>query len=70
MEIEDYRILKSDSKREMERMVMEAIQAGYIPQGGISLARTVDKEYDYEKVFAQAMIKYKAVDNNVNCRIS
>jgi len=70
MEIEDYIILSDDIKKYLVQEVMNKIKEGYIPQGGVSLSRTVDKQYDYEKRFAQAMIKYKKEDNSGSCTIS
>lgn len=39
-EIQDYKILKSNDYIELEKLVKEAIEAGYRPQGGIAFHKT------------------------------
>ena len=39
--MEKYMVIESDSRKELEELVIETIEAGYVPCGGVSVSSEV-----------------------------
>ena len=53
----EYQVLYGESFGELEQLVAECIDAGWLPQGGVAATITEDAFWAY-----QAMIRVKALD--------
>lgn len=54
-EIKEYRIETSDNPSDLQRLIKCYINDGWLPFGGVGVAIYENRD----KIFAQAMVKYK-----------
>lgn len=57
MAIVNYRILRGDDRSDLRTKVRDRLAQGWIPQGGVAISWSRDRDYAMVQYFYQAMIK-------------
>jgi len=68
--IKDYTVVSAESIQELSKVVSAMILEGWVPQGGVALARNIlyargeasNTREEIDETFIQALVKYGQVD--------